>query len=186
MTHLRRGTSAIDSALDRDARRKPHRRRGRAGRTGWRDRLPPRRRPSPTRARHSNARAAVFRRLRRSPALGDRRGLIAHGRALARSRSPIVTRYSADFVRRCQWRLPKITLRHLLTHTAGLSTTSCSPGARITARASRMAGRARIFMEENLARIARAGLAYPARSSAGPIRGHRCARCGDAVVGART
>jgi CubicO group peptidase (beta-lactamase class C family) len=58
---------------------------------------------------------------------------------------------------------PTITLRHLLTHTAGLSYGFMQPpdGSYHRAGVSDGAGEPGVTMEENLARIARAGLAYP-------------------------
>lgn len=59
--------------------------------------------------------------------------------------------------------VPAITLRHLLTHTAGLSYGFMQPpdGSYHRAGISDGAGEPGVSMEENLARIARAGLAYP-------------------------
>src|SRR4029077_10604871 len=58
---------------------------------------------------------------------------------------------------------PTITLRHLLTHTAGLAYGFMQPpdGSYHRAGVSDGAGEPGVTMEENLARIARAGLAYP-------------------------
>ena len=58
---------------------------------------------------------------------------------------------------------PTITLRHLLTHTAGLSYGFMQPpdGCYHRAGVSDGAGEPGVSMDENLARIARAGLAYP-------------------------
>jgi CubicO group peptidase (beta-lactamase class C family) len=58
---------------------------------------------------------------------------------------------------------PTITLRHLLTHTAGLSYGFMQPpdGSYHRAGVSDGAAEPGISMEDNLARIARAGLAYP-------------------------
>ncbi|TMJ00111.1 MAG: beta-lactamase family protein [Alphaproteobacteria bacterium] len=58
---------------------------------------------------------------------------------------------------------PTITLRHLLTHTAGLSYGFMQPpdGSYHRAGVSDGAGEPGVSMDENLARIARAGLAYP-------------------------
>src|SRR5512132_4634073 len=58
---------------------------------------------------------------------------------------------------------PTITLRHLLTHTAGLSYGFMQPpdGSYHRAGVSDGAGEPGITMDENLARIVRAGLAYP-------------------------
>ena len=58
---------------------------------------------------------------------------------------------------------PTITLRHLLTHTAGLSYGFMQPpdGSYHRAGVSDGAAEPGVSMEENLTRIARAGLAYP-------------------------
>src|SRR4051812_36995956 len=58
---------------------------------------------------------------------------------------------------------PTITLRHLLTHTAGLSYGFMQPpdGSYHRAGVSDGAGEPGVTMDENLACIARAGLAYP-------------------------
>ena len=59
--------------------------------------------------------------------------------------------------------VPTITLRHLLTHTAGLSYGFMQPpeGSYHRAGVSDGAGEPGVSMEENLSRITRAGLAYP-------------------------
>jgi len=75
-----------------------------------------------------------------------------------------VTKYLPDFRPALpDGTTPTITLRHLLTHTAGLSYGFMQPpdGSYHRAGVSDGAGEPGVTMEENLARIARAGLAYP-------------------------
>ena len=75
-----------------------------------------------------------------------------------------VTRYLPDFHPALpDGTTPAITLRHLLTHTAGLSYGFMQPpdGSYHRAGVSDGAAEPGITMDENLARIARAGLAYP-------------------------
>ena len=75
-----------------------------------------------------------------------------------------VTRYLPDFRPALpNGETPTITLRHLLTHTAGLSYGFMQPpdGSYHRAGVSDGAGEPGVAMEENLARIVRAGLAYP-------------------------
>src|SRR5436190_14841769 len=75
-----------------------------------------------------------------------------------------VTRYLPEFRPALpDGETPAITLRHLLTHTAGLSYGFMQPpdGCYRRAGVSDGAGEPGVSMDENLARIARAGLAYP-------------------------
>src|SRR5256714_11623002 len=75
-----------------------------------------------------------------------------------------VTRYLPDFRPALPGgTTPTIALRHLLTHTAGLAYGFMQPpdGSYHRAGVSDGAGEPGVTMEENLARIARAGLAYP-------------------------
>ena len=75
-----------------------------------------------------------------------------------------VTRYLPDFRPALpSGDVPTITLRHLLTHTAGLSYGFMQPpdGSYHRAGVSDGAGEPGVTMDENLARIVRAGLAYP-------------------------
>src|SRR2546423_2198882 len=74
-----------------------------------------------------------------------------------------VTRYLPDFRPALpNGDVPTITLRHLLTHTAGLSYGFMQPpdGSYHRAGVSDGAGEPGVTMDENLTRIARAGLAY--------------------------
>ena len=74
-----------------------------------------------------------------------------------------VTRYLPDFRPAApNGEIPTITLRHLLTHTAGLSYGFMQPadGSYHHAGVSDGVGEPGVSMEENLACIARAGLAY--------------------------
>src|SRR5215213_1864741 len=74
-----------------------------------------------------------------------------------------VTKYLPDFRPALpNGETPAVTLRHLLTHTAGLSYGFMQPpdGSYHRAEVSDGAGEPGTTMEENLARIARAGLAY--------------------------
>src|SRR5215212_10826609 len=75
-----------------------------------------------------------------------------------------VTKYLPDFRPALpSGEIPAITLRHLLTHTGGLSYGFMQPpdGSYHRAGVSDGAAEPGISMEDNLARIARAGLAYP-------------------------
>ena len=75
-----------------------------------------------------------------------------------------VTKYLPDFRPALpNGEVPTITLRHLLTHTAGLSYGFMQPpdGSYHRAGVSDGAGEPGVSMDENLARITRAGLAYP-------------------------
>ena len=75
-----------------------------------------------------------------------------------------VTKYLPDFRPALpDGATPTITLRHLLTHTAGLCYGFMQPpdGSYHRAGVSDGAGEPGVTMEENLARIVRAGLAYP-------------------------
>src|SRR5947209_8524976 len=75
-----------------------------------------------------------------------------------------VTRYLPDFRPALpSGGTPTITLRHLLTHTAGLSYGFMQPpdGSYHRAGVSDGAGEPGVSMDENLARITSAGLAYP-------------------------
>jgi CubicO group peptidase (beta-lactamase class C family) len=75
-----------------------------------------------------------------------------------------VTRYLPDFRPALpNGDVPTITLRHLLTHTAGLSYGFMQPpdGSYHRAGVSDGAGEPGVSMDENLVRVARAGLAYP-------------------------